>query len=82
MLLSSCSRKGISLVISSSVKEAAGRTFCILPPTVVRFGGIYGPGRNYFLNQVVTGKILRSSEPIYTNRIHLEDCAAVLYCNF
>lgn len=46
--------------------------------TVVRFAGIYGPGRKYFLNQVLSRKILRSSEPIYTNRIHREDCAGML----
>jgi nucleoside-diphosphate-sugar epimerase len=46
--------------------------------TVVRFAGIYGPGRKHFLNQVISGKILRSLEPIYTNRIHREDCAGIL----
>ena len=46
--------------------------------TVVRFAGIYGPGRKHFLNQVVAGKILRSAAPIYTNRIHREDCAGIL----
>jgi nucleoside-diphosphate-sugar epimerase len=43
---------------------------------VVRFSGIYGPGRERLINQVKSGKI--SSSSAYTNRIHAEDCARVL----
>ncbi len=48
------------------------------PVTVVRFGGIYGPGREYFIAQVKAGKMLRTPTPLYTNRIHLADCAGLL----
>lgn len=43
--------------------------------SVVRFSGIYGPGRDYLLRQVWAGK---GGDNHYTNRIHSEDCSAVL----
>ena len=46
--------------------------------SVVRFSGIYGPGRNRLLNSVKQG-IGAKNEPLsYSNRIHVEDCAGVL----
>lgn len=47
-----------------------------LPATVVRFSGIYGPGRNRLIEQVRRGKA--SSSTHITNRIHADDCARVL----
>jgi len=47
-----------------------------LPATVVRFSGIYGPGRNRLIEQVRLGKASSSSH--ITNRIHADDCARVL----
>lgn len=47
--------------------------------TVVRFSGIYGPGRSWFLDQVRRGEIPFSTMPMYTNRIHRDDCARVLF---
>jgi nucleoside-diphosphate-sugar epimerase len=47
-----------------------------LPATVVRFSGIYGPGRNRLIEQVRQGKA--SSSLHITNRIHADDCARVL----
>ena len=46
------------------------------PVCIVRFSGIYGPGRDRLINQVKTGKL--SASNAYTNRIHIEDCARVL----
>lgn len=48
------------------------------PLTVVRFGGIYGTGRKYLLNQIIEGKIKRSLYPSYINNIHQDDCASLL----
>jgi len=48
------------------------------PATVVRFGGIYGPGRTRLLNSVRQGKAT-CVESLYTNRIHRDDAAAVLH---
>ncbi len=51
---------------------------CGFPATVVRFSGIYGPGRNHLLNQVRRGCAAPESPTLYSNRIHRDDCADVL----
>lgn len=53
---------------------------CALPATVVRLGGIYGPGRTRLLDSVRQGTAtLGDGDAIpYTNRIHREDCAGAL----
>ncbi|MFW5825638.1 MAG: NAD-dependent epimerase/dehydratase family protein [Marinobacter sp.] len=48
-----------------------------LPATVIRFSGIYGPGRGRFLEAVMAGEISPASPGPYTNRIHEQDAAAV-----
>jgi nucleoside-diphosphate-sugar epimerase len=50
------------------------------PATVLRLGGIYGPGRTGLINRVRQGAaVCLDGPPIYTNRIHRDDCAGVLY---
>ena len=45
---------------------------------VIRFSGIYGPGRHRLISEVESG-IGRPAEPEYwTNRIHSEDCAGII----
>lgn len=45
----------------------------------VRFSGIYGPGREWLINRVRSGPVsCRRTPPVWTNRIHADDCAAVL----
>ncbi len=46
--------------------------------TVVRFAGIYGPGRNGLINAVVQGNPVQYQPNYYTNRIHAEDCVRLL----
>lgn len=46
--------------------------------TVVRFGGIYGPGRTRLIDRVKNGAPCVDGPPVYTNRIHRDDCAGVL----
>lgn len=46
------------------------------PTTVIRFGGIYGPGRTHIIDQVMKGKA-HCMEDVYSNRIHSEDCVGV-----
>ena len=47
--------------------------------TVIRFGGIYGPGRERLLRMVKEGKAECYDEPpIWTNRMHVDDCARAL----
>lgn len=46
---------------------------------VVRFSGIYGPGRDDLIRRVAAGQAnCRERPPQWTNRIHSDDCAAVL----
>jgi nucleoside-diphosphate-sugar epimerase len=46
--------------------------------TVVRFSGIYGPGRGHLVRTAEEG-IIAPPEPVhYSNRIHRDDCAGVL----
>ena len=42
---------------------------------VIRFSGIYGPGRDFLLRQVVQK---RGGSQAYSNRIHSDDCVGVL----
>lgn len=48
-----------------------------VPATVIRFSGIYGPGRGRFLESVREGELNPESPGPYTNRIHEEDAADV-----
>ncbi len=48
------------------------------PHCIVRFSGIYGPDRNRLIEQVKQGEASSSQPPIYSNRIHIDDCAGVL----
>lgn len=45
---------------------------------VVRFSGIYGPGRDWLVRRAEQGESVQQQPPSYTNRIHAEDCVAVL----
>jgi nucleoside-diphosphate-sugar epimerase len=49
-----------------------------VPHTIVRFAGIYGPGRQRLLTSVMEGTAVVSLEPSWTNRIHRDDCAGLL----
>lgn len=45
---------------------------------VVRFSGIYGPGRERMIRMVKEGSTAPSEPVMYSNRIHSDDCAGVL----
>ncbi len=45
---------------------------------VVRFGGIYGPGRERLLRKVAAGEPVVAHPPQWTNRIHRDDAVGVL----
>lgn len=49
-----------------------------VPGTVVRFTGIYGPGRNRLIEQARHGGHCDPEPPVWTNRIHRDDCIGVL----
>ena len=49
------------------------------PATVLRLGGVYGPGRERLIERVRQGSaVCAEGPPIYTNRIHRDDCAGAL----
>ena len=49
-----------------------------IPATVVRFAGIYGPGRGWMIERARAGASCAGDPPKYTNRIHRDDCAGAL----
>ncbi|WP_419812673.1 SDR family oxidoreductase [Bacterioplanoides sp.] len=50
-----------------------------LPGTVVRLTGVYGPGRNRMIEQAKHGGHCDPEPPVWTNRIHRDDCIGVLH---
>jgi nucleoside-diphosphate-sugar epimerase len=47
--------------------------------TIVRFSGIYGPGRTRLVDGVRRGEaVIPAGAAVYANRIHRDDCAGVL----
>ena len=51
---------------------------CQSEAVIVRFGGIYGPGRNRLIELVRSGARCQDEPAYYTNRIHRDDCVGVL----
>lgn len=49
-----------------------------LPHSCIRFGGIYGPGRDRLLRQLREGRRTRAEPVRYSNRIHRDDCVGAL----
>ncbi len=49
-----------------------------LPHTVLRLGGIYGPGRTSLLDKVREGSASLPPSGTFTNRIHRDDCAGAI----
>lgn len=49
-----------------------------LPATILRFGGLYGPGRHRLLHWVERGEPVLAEPPQWTNRLHVDDAAALL----
>ncbi|NOY93794.1 MAG: SDR family oxidoreductase [Deltaproteobacteria bacterium] len=46
--------------------------------SVVRLGGIYGPGRAGLVERIRSGQVTAPGATLYTNRVHQDDCAGVL----
>lgn len=46
--------------------------------TIVRFAGIYGPGRMMLIKQACSGQPVAKQPPVYTNRIHQVDAVGAL----
>ena len=61
------------LLAAEAVAQAAG-----WPCSIVRFGGLYGPGRHWLLRWVSSGRPVQQHPPSWSNRIHVEDAAGFL----
>lgn len=61
---------GLSLLRAEALLRESGLQTCVM-----RFAGIYGPGRDFLLRQVRAGK---GGSTDFTNRIHADDCAGAL----
>jgi len=48
------------------------------PGVVLRLGGIYGPGRASLVERVRSGQAVCPPTPVWSNRIHRDDCAGAL----
>lgn len=48
------------------------------PYSIVRLGGIYGPGRRQMIDKVLNGECAPPEPLHYTNRIHRDDCVGFL----
>jgi nucleoside-diphosphate-sugar epimerase len=64
---------GARLLEAEQVIAASG-----LPHTLIRFGGIYGAGRNRLRQQLRSGQRSAVEPPRYSNRIHRDDAVAIL----
>lgn len=51
---------------------------CPWPSTVVRLGGLYGPGRTRLLDALRAGEARLPAEPRFVNRVHRDDAAGIL----
>lgn len=49
-----------------------------IEPVAVRFGGIYGPGRERLVRTIAEGRPCHDDPPRWTNRIHEDDVVGVL----
>jgi nucleoside-diphosphate-sugar epimerase len=64
---------------SRLIREAEKQVLAANPDNmVVRFSGIYGPGREYLVRLAASRPAIQQNPPYYTNRIHRDDCAGVL----
>jgi nucleoside-diphosphate-sugar epimerase len=66
-------------ITSQYIRQAEQQLMDLNPQNiVVRFSGIYGPGREYLLRMAKQQSVIQKDPPYYTNRIHQQDCIDVL----
>ncbi|GAB6139791.1 SDR family oxidoreductase [Methylosoma difficile] len=64
---------------SQLIRQAEQKITAANPANVVvRFSGIYGPGREYLLRMAAQTPAIQQTPVYYTNRIHQQDCVGVL----
>ncbi|WP_226703406.1 NAD-dependent epimerase/dehydratase family protein [Microbulbifer elongatus] len=67
------SYQGEALLAAEKIIQSSATESC-----VVRFAGIYGPGRDRLLSQVRAGRCAPPSPPQFSNRIHVDDAVGFL----
>ena len=66
-------------ITSQIIRQAEQQLIDLNPDNIiVRFSGIYGPGREYLLRMAKQSSEIQKDPPYYTNRIHQQDCIGVL----
>lgn len=66
-------------VPSRLIRQAEQKLTALNPANiVVRFSGIYGPGRESLLRRAMQSPAIQQTPPYFTNRIHQRDCVGVL----
>ncbi|MGZ8927833.1 MAG: SDR family oxidoreductase [Methylobacter sp.] len=66
-------------ITSRLIRQAERKLLALSPANiVVRFSGIYGPGREHLLRQAMQAPAIQQTPPYFTNRIHQRDCVGVL----
>ena len=65
--------RGETLLASERLAAASG-----IPTVIIRFGGLYGPGRESLIKRAQEGKLAYRSTEHFTNRIHRDDAAGSL----
>jgi nucleoside-diphosphate-sugar epimerase len=66
-------------ITSKLIRQAEQKLMDANPNNIiVRFSGIYGPGREYLLRMARQVPLIQQEPPYFTNRIHQLDCLNVL----
>ncbi|CAA9891832.1 Ketopantoate reductase ApbA/PanE domain-containing protein [Candidatus Methylobacter favarea] len=66
-------------ITSKLIRQAEQKLMDANPNNIiVRFAGIYGPGREYLLRMARQAPLIQQDPPYFTNRIHQDDCVNVL----
>jgi nucleoside-diphosphate-sugar epimerase len=66
-------------ITSRLIRQAEQKLLALNPANiVVRFSGIYGPGRESLLRLAMQAPAIQQTPPYFTNRIHQQDCIEVL----
>ncbi|MGZ8919110.1 MAG: SDR family oxidoreductase [Methylobacter sp.] len=66
-------------ITSKLIRQAEQKLMDANPNNIiVRFAGIYGPGREYLLRMARQAPLIQQDPPYFTNRIHQLDCINVL----
>ncbi len=68
-----------AIITARLIRQAEQKLIASNPANIVlRFSGIYGPGRESLLRLAMQAPAIQQTPPYFTNRIHQQDCIGVL----